>query len=95
RDYRGALEIALKINMPGYFFMYTALAAVYGQLGEQERAEAALRELHSLAPDLMVRDEYSKWLDAEITEHMMDGLRKAGLEIDGKSEAVISPNSVL
>ena len=51
RDYRGALGIALKINMPGYFFMHSALTAVYGQLGELERARASLRELHTLVPD--------------------------------------------
>ena len=97
RDYRGALEIALKINMPGYFFMHTALAAVYAQLGEQERAHAALRELHALVPDfgVIAREEYSKWFDAELTEHMMDGLRKAGLEIadDKSSSSRFSPQT--
>ena len=83
RDYRGALEIALKINMPGYFFMYTALAAVCGQLGELDRARAALRDLHALVPHAgaIVREEYDKWFDAEFVDHMMDGLRKAGLEV--------------
>jgi hypothetical protein len=59
------------------------LAAVYGQLGEQERARAALRELHALLPNFaaMAREEFGKWLDAELTEHLLDGLRKAGLEI--------------
>ncbi|MEK6334751.1 MAG: protein kinase [Acidobacteriota bacterium] len=92
QDYRGALEIALKINMPGYFFMHTALAAVYAQLGEQERAHAALRKLQALVPDfgVIAREEYSKWLDAELTEEMMDGLRKAGLEISDEEAASTS-----
>jgi TolB-like protein len=87
RDYRGALEIGLKINMPGYFFNHSALAAVYGQLGELERAGAALRELHALVPDFgaRAREEYGKWFDAELTEHMMEGLRKAGLVIASAS----------
>ena len=83
RDYRGALASALKVNMPGYYWPHALLAAVYGQLGEQERARAALRELHALLPDFgaMAREEFGKWHDAELTEHLLDGLRKAGLEI--------------
>ena len=34
RDYRGALEVALKINMPGDFYVPAVIAAAYGQLGE-------------------------------------------------------------
>jgi tetratricopeptide (TPR) repeat protein len=44
-DYRAALAIALKINLPSYFFTHVALAAAYGQLCELENARTALREL--------------------------------------------------
>ena len=44
-DYRGALDIALKMNMPGVSLVYVALAASYGQLGEVELAQEAVREL--------------------------------------------------
>jgi adenylate cyclase len=83
RDYRGALASALKVNMPAYHWPHVYLAAVYGQLGEQQRARASLRELHALVPNFgaMAREEFGKWLDAELTEHLLDGLRKAGLEI--------------
>ena len=83
RDYRGALASALKVNMPGYHWPHALLAAVYGQLGERERARAALRELHALLPNFgaTAREEFGKWHDAELTEQMLDGLRKAGLEI--------------
>jgi tetratricopeptide (TPR) repeat protein len=83
RDYRGALASALKVNMPGYYWPHALLAAVYGQLGEQQRARAALRELHALMPDFgaMAREEFGKWHDAELTEHLLDGLRKAGLDV--------------
>lgn len=50
RDYCGALESILKVNIPGYYWPHVLLAAVYGQLGEQQRARAALRELYSLLP---------------------------------------------
>ena len=81
RDYRGALAIILKVNMPGYHWPHAYLAAAYGQLGEQQRAGAALRELHALLPNFgaVAREEIRKWFDAELTEHLLDGLRKAGL----------------
>jgi TolB-like protein len=87
RDYRGALASALKVNMPAYHWPYVYLAAVYGQLGEQQRARAALREVHALLPNFgaMAREEFGKWLDAELTEHLLDGLRKAGLSIPATS----------
>jgi adenylate cyclase len=83
RDYRGALASALKVNMPGYYWPHATLAAVYGQLGEEQRARAALRELHALLPNFgaMARDLYGKWNDPEFIEHLLDGLRKAGLSI--------------
>jgi TolB-like protein len=83
RDYHGALASALKVNMPGYYWPHATLAAVYGQLGEEHRARAALRELHALLPNFgaMAGEEYGKWNDPEFVEHLLEGLRKAGLEI--------------
>jgi TolB-like protein/Flp pilus assembly protein TadD len=83
RDYRAALANAVKVNMPGYYWPHATLAAVYGQLGENERAREALRELHALVPNFgaIAREEYSKWNEVEFVEHLLDGLRKAGLEI--------------
>lgn len=82
-DYRGALASALKVNMPAYHWPYVSLAAVYGQLGEQQRARAALRELEALVPNFgaTAREEFGKWLDAELTEHLLNGLRKAWLDV--------------
>ena len=82
-DYRGALEVALKVNMPGFWRTNLALATAYGQLGEREAAYNAVRELLALRPDFPVvaREELGKWWDAELVGHLIDGLRKAGLEI--------------
>jgi TolB-like protein/tetratricopeptide (TPR) repeat protein len=89
RDYRGALAIILKVNMPGYHWPHVYLAAAYGQLGEQQRARAALRELHALLPDFgaVAREEFRKWFDVELTEHMLDGLRKAGLDVPAPGQS--------
>ena len=34
-------------------------------------------------PDIgqTARGEFGKWFDAELVEHLIDGLRKAGLEV--------------
>jgi serine/threonine protein kinase len=82
-DYRGARDVALKINMPGYFFAQAVLAAACGQLGEREAARNALRALLALRPDFAViaREWLGRWFNAELVEHLIKGLRKAGLEV--------------
>jgi tetratricopeptide (TPR) repeat protein len=85
-DYHAALEVALKFNMPSYFYTHIALAAAYGQLGEQEAAQRALSELHAQKPDFaqIAREELGelgKWMDPGLVEQVIDGLGKAGLEI--------------
>lgn len=50
-DYRGALDLALKVNIPGFWRTQAALAATYGQMGEVESARGAARELLSIRPD--------------------------------------------
>jgi TolB-like protein/predicted Ser/Thr protein kinase len=83
QDYRGALDFALKINMPGFWRTSLALATAYGQLGEREAASNAVRDLLAVKPDFAVvaREELAKWWDPQLVEHLIDGLRKAGLEI--------------
>ena len=83
KDYRGALDVALKIHMPGFWRANLALAATNGQIGERKAAGNALQELLAIRPDFAViaREELGKWWDAELVEHLIAGLRKAGLEI--------------
>jgi len=62
---------------------------LYGQLGEREAARNALRELLVLRPDFatMARQEAAKlWWDSELVEHLIDGLRKARLDITGEEQ---------
>lgn len=56
-----------------------SLAAIYT---ESSKA-SALRELHTLIPDFgaLARKELGKWFDSEHTEHLLDGLGKAGLAV--------------
>jgi TolB-like protein len=82
-DYPAALDFALKVNMPGFWRTNFALAAVYGQLGEQESARNAVHQLLILKPNFTAeaREELAKWWDPQLIEHLIDGLHKAGLEI--------------
>jgi tetratricopeptide (TPR) repeat protein len=82
-DYRGTLDFARRVNMPGHWGGHTMIAAACGQLGEREAAGKALRDLLALRPDLasIVRQAAQKWWGAEYVEHLLDGLRKAGLEV--------------
>ena len=82
RDYREALRIGLKINLPDFFATYESMAAVYGQLGDLDAAARCLRDLLRLKPEFpaVVRAELAKWFDQDLSEHVLDGLRKAGLE---------------
>lgn len=83
RDYRGAIETASRINMPGYFWGPAAQAAAFGQLSESDNARKALNELLAIRPDFAAtaRDEFGKWFDREFLDHFIEGLVKAGLEI--------------
>ena len=91
-DYRAALEFALKVNMPGFWRNELALAVTYGQLGEREMAHSAAQELLAARPGFAAaaREECAKWWDPELVEQIIDGLRKAGLEIstEGKPASV-------
>ena len=62
-DYRGALDLALKVNMPGFWRTDLALAVAYGQLGEREAARDAVHDLLALRPNFPVvaREELGKW----------------------------------
>jgi serine/threonine protein kinase/tetratricopeptide (TPR) repeat protein len=89
RDYRRALEIALRVNLPEFWRTQFALAAIYGQLGELDAARNAAQELLKIRPDFATvgRTELNKWWDAELIEHLIDGLRKGGLEIAGAQKS--------
>jgi Tfp pilus assembly protein PilF len=82
-DYRDAVTIGLRFNMPAFVPAHAAMAAAYGQLGELEAARRSLNEVLRLVPTsaLLAREYYAKWLAPELVEHLIDGLRKAGLEI--------------
>ena len=89
-EYEKALDAAERINTPGYDFQSLVLAATCGQLGRLKAAKGHLDTLLEIGPELAsnARAEVGKWLVSdELVEHVVDGLRKAGLEIDGDPPA--------
>ncbi len=92
--YEESLTAALRTNTPGYFHMHAYRAAALGQMGKHAAAEKTLKELLALRPDFasVARHEYEKWFDPQLVEHLLEGLRKAGLEIaSGPSSPVAKP----
>jgi hypothetical protein len=76
--------------MPSYFYTHAVLAAACGQLGEREAAQKALGEVLSQVPNYaqVAGAEMAKWLGTgELLERFLDGLRKAGLAIQGPAGA--------
>ena len=95
-EYEQALEAAEKINMPGHFVVHSDLAVINAQLGRTEEARKHLKTFLELAPDAArnFRAELSKWYYSdEIVEHKVEGLRKAGLDVDG-DEKTSAPASL-
>ncbi len=89
RDYQEAVRWADKINIPGFFWNYVTLAGSYGQLGMQAEAAQAVSDLLAVNPSYAqnARREFRKyyWDETEL-EHVMDGLRKAGLDIPDEAQ---------
>ncbi len=81
--YEEVLEGAARVNMPNYYHVPALCAAALGQLDRPEEAQKAVRDLLALRPDFAAtaRQEYAKWYNPELIEQIIDGLRKAGLQI--------------
>jgi TolB-like protein/Flp pilus assembly protein TadD len=89
KDYRKALDVALRLNAPKNYYTHAVLAICYAQLGQMEEARKALRDMLALKPNYaeVARELHGRWIDPDLVEQLMDGLRKAGLEIGDKAEA--------
>jgi len=99
KDYDRALEFAQHINQPDYFPDAYARAAVYGQLGRSAEAQAAASQFLNLWPfrlDQFVEMDLETWFYAQpsLIAQIVDGLHKAGLEIELGAAAPVSEKSV-
>jgi TolB-like protein len=80
RAYEETLADVQRISMPHFYWSWVLQAAAEGQLGRAQ-AGASLAQIYALKPDFAARAELQKWNVApDDQEHILDGLRKAGLE---------------
>jgi TolB-like protein/Flp pilus assembly protein TadD/nuclear transport factor 2 (NTF2) superfamily protein len=86
-NYRGAVDAAVKAAAPDIHWTSFLRAAAYGQLGESNAAQEALHQLLAIKPDYAAeaREDLGKWFESELVEHIIGGLRKAGLDVPGES----------
>jgi hypothetical protein len=86
--YEETLEAVARANLRYSFHMFAIQAAALGQLDRREEGRNAVQTLLKLRPDFatVARHEYYKWLDDENVESIIDGLRKAGLEMPPPNE---------
>jgi serine/threonine protein kinase len=83
-EYEKVLEHANLVNMPGFFWPPVIIASVSAQLGRKSEASVAVNELLQIDPQFAnhARKFIEPWLYAiGYIEPLMDGLRKAGLNI--------------
>jgi TolB-like protein len=82
-EYEEALTAARKIEIPAFFGTQLYLAAIYGELGRQREARAALEELLRQSPGFDVEKlirERRKWnVSDDSIRRWVAALRKAGL----------------
>lgn len=79
-DYEGVLVDVARIGMPGFYWTHILNAAALGQLGRKEAA-ASLARIASLKSGLSPIEEMQKWnVSTHDFAHLLEGLRKAGLE---------------
>ena len=80
REYAEVIADMEKADMPNFYWTHLMKVAALGQLGETERAAAALARMRELKPELSARGEIEKWNCApDFAAHLMAGLHKAGL----------------
>ncbi len=80
QDYAGTFALAERISLPHFYWIHLLQAAALGQLGNPQAA-AALARVFECKPDFSAVDELQRWNAApDDLAHLLDGLRKAGLE---------------
>jgi TolB-like protein/Tfp pilus assembly protein PilF len=92
-NYRAVVDEVVKANAPDVFWTNMLLAAAHAQLGELTAARNALRDLLAQKEDFAqsAGQLLSKWFDPQLVEHLIEGLRKAGLDMPGPEQSAATP----
>jgi TolB-like protein len=79
KNYEQAIADLEKIGLPHFYWTHMLTAAAKGQLGHTDAADALAR-VFEVKPNFSARVELRKWNAAPADfEHILDGLRRAGL----------------
>ncbi len=82
-EYRQALIEGQKINLPESNFANALLAAIYGKLGDKEKASVHLKRVLAVQPGFAAAPGslfLTRRMTEDLVDSLMDGLRKAGLD---------------
>ena len=95
-DYQTARTFISKAHVPGQSYSQALVAALRGQLDDQEGARAAVGELLALEPDYarVARGQFGKWYQPDLVDQLMEGLAKAGLREAGREPRAETPAAV-
>jgi len=78
-NYRQTIADVEKVGLPHFYWTHMLTAAAKGQLGQADAADA-LAKVFDVKPNFSASVELRKWNAAAADlEHILDGLRKAGL----------------
>jgi hypothetical protein len=86
--YDDALATSLKIDIPKLYMTYVVRAIIYGQLGRAAEGRDAVAEIIKHKPNFAnnVRNDFRRRnLPEPLIEHIVEGLRKAGLQIPSEN----------
>ncbi|HKD57462.1 MAG TPA: winged helix-turn-helix domain-containing protein [Hyphomicrobiaceae bacterium] len=79
KSYQQTIADVEKVGLPHFYWTHMLTAAAKGQLGQADAADA-LAKVFEVKPNFSARIELRKWNAAAADlEHILDGLRKAGL----------------
>jgi adenylate cyclase len=82
--YAEALAEAQRIGTPDLVYTHAVLAMIHGQTGSQDDARHEVTEILRLYPDFADKAVFEferRNIDPAIIARMVDGLRKAGLDV--------------
>ncbi len=95
-EYDRALEHAMQVNMPSWFWQPLVIAAISGQLDRRTEAAAAVRDLLVLDPGFAAhaRRDIEVWHFASgLLEPILEGVRRGGLTVADSSSSPSIPVS--
>ena len=83
-DFENALHEAQQFNLPEVYWHHLYRLACYGQLNQMTNVKKHIKELQILKPDFNEKARYliSRFIKEEsLADHIIDGLRKAGMKV--------------